>query len=156
MDNIVINDIKKRTNKLNSKYNKDAIPPIQLFKMIEEIGLSRGYKDFDDSKVAELDRPNKTIYLTKDEKLFRLWGNFALAHELGHWFLDDKNYDYFDPSTLINPNCDVEDKAANYFAALLLLPDDLMKEWSWLKKETFASAFNVPLQVIEMRKKISI
>lgn len=156
MQDVTIKHILKKTNELNYKYNRDAIPPIQLTRIMEAEKLSFGRKDFSGSKIAELDRKARTIYLTKNEELMRKWGHFAIAHELGHWFLDKKEYDFFDPSTVTDPNCDELDKKANEFAALLLLPNNLIKEWNWLDEKLFASAFRVPQEVIELRNKIKL
>jgi Zn-dependent peptidase ImmA (M78 family) len=156
MNKITNRDIENKTKSLNSKYNKDAVPPIQLIKIIEAKKLRIGRKDFKGSKIAELDREAHTIYLTKDEEKLQKWGHFAIAHELGHYFLDDRAHDYFDPSTINSEHVDAEDKAANTFAALLLLPEDLMERWSWLDNDVFASAFKVPQEIVSLRKNIKI
>lgn len=144
--------IKEKTKELNNKYYKDTVPPIFAIKIAQEEGLFIAHKEFSDKRIACLDRKSRTIFLTNNKELLDKWGNFAIAHELGHWFLDTKPVDYFDPSTLDDPNCGIEDKNANLFATYLLIPDNLYQEWSWLDKNIFASAFRVPAEGIALRK----
>jgi Zn-dependent peptidase ImmA (M78 family) len=151
---IDLKKIRDEAQRITKRYYKDAIPPIISEKAIFEEGLTIGFKDLPDAKVAELDRQKSTIYLTENKKLIRQWGNFAIAHELGHWLLDDRPIDYFDPATLTDDSCDKEDKAANYFAVSLLLPDNLMEEWKWLDADVFRSAFKIPQEGVTLRKNL--
>src|SRR5476649_2061750 len=147
-----IKKIKGEADRITRKYFRDAVPPIIAEKAVLEEGLNIGFKHLSDSKVAELDRDNRTIYLTENKDLVKQWGNFAIAHELGHLFLDNRPIDYFDPSTLTNDKCDIEDKAANFFAVSLLLPENLMREWHWLDQDIFTSTFKIPQEGMELRK----
>jgi len=154
LEGINIARIKKKAEELNKRYNRDTVPPIFSEKIVQAEGLFISYKKFSDSHIASLERDTKTIYLTTDKNLLEKWGNFAIAHELGHWFFDDRAIDYFDPSTIHNEKCDIEDKEANYFASYLLMPDDLYNEWGWLDPQVFVSAFRIPQEGIELRKSL--
>jgi Zn-dependent peptidase ImmA (M78 family) len=70
--------------------------------------------------------------------------NFTIAHELGHLLLHqkeavhyDKNFQIHLRSELSSQGTDEIEKEANYFAAVLLMPEEFLK--SDLKKEVLRS-----------------
>ncbi|MGH7203880.1 MAG: ImmA/IrrE family metallo-endopeptidase [Candidatus Levyibacteriota bacterium] len=154
-NNIDLTPIKLKAEAIIKRYYRYSVPPIISNKAVQGEGFNVGIKHFSDSKVAELVRATKTIFLTDDKELIKLWGNFAIAHEMGHYYFDDRPIDAFYTSTLTNDKCDDEDKVANYFAVSLLLPDTLMHEWSWLDEGVFKSAFKIPQEGLTLKRQLS-
>lgn len=142
---------------LTLKYSKYTVPPILSEKIVQSEGLFLSYKNFHDSSVACLDRDSKTIVMTANEGMYEEWGNFALAHELGHWYLHTDKTNYFHVSSLrINTarKVDLRDLEANLFAVNLLIPENMFSEWNWLSKDVFSAAFQIPEEVLEFRNSI--
>ncbi|MEK7570635.1 MAG: ImmA/IrrE family metallo-endopeptidase [Patescibacteria group bacterium] len=135
---------------VNKKYNKYAVPPIYAEKIVQEEGLSLSYRHLTPPYIAAFNRKEKMIILTDDRELLKKWGNFALAHALGHWYLHDNQIDYFSSASL-GKHASREDQEANHFASHLLMPKKLMQEWQWLPKQLFTSAFNVPTEGMTFR-----
>lgn len=94
------------------------------------------------------DGKKKIIYLNKDDTPVRK--QFSLAHELGHIFLQHKNYDALFRIPHKEALYSKEESEANSFAAKLLMPDFMIKEY--LQKynltkgdySTMAKIFGVP------------
>jgi Zn-dependent peptidase ImmA (M78 family) len=154
-NDINIKQIEKEANKFSKKYNKEEIPPIIAKNIVESENFKIGITKLHGSQVAVLNRNEKTIYLTENEALLKIWGNFALAHELGHWVLHKNAIDAFDPSTLFAKERSKDDREADCFASFLLIPDKLMRGWLWLEEPTFASAFKVPQEGVQIRKTLN-
>lgn len=93
---------------------------------VEEIAMPERYSDvagfYDDKK--------KTIYINKDDSPVRK--QFSVAHELGHIFLGHKNYSVLFRVPHEKALYSKEEREANSFAAHLLMPDFMVKEY--LKK----------------------
>ncbi len=134
-------------------------PPINLAKILENFNLSLAKVRFKDPSVSgAFDKNQKTIYLSKDDSYKRQL--FTAAHELGHLVLGhNKNLDIFyrQQASEFNGNLknDLEEKQANYFAAALLMPEELVKKF-WEKKpdiELLAAYFGVSKQAAFWRLK---
>jgi len=88
---------------------------------------------------------------------------FSIAHELGHHFLhlseDDGEFvtsalDLFRESDPENSDADARSEwQANYFAAALLMPSALVRQWHDVEPDaaTLAQRFNVSRQAMEYR-----
>jgi len=118
---------------------------------VKEIEMPTSYDDV----AGFYNEKEKTIYVAKDDKSTRKL--FTVAHELGHIFLGHKNY-----SVLLRiPKEDTlyskEEKEANAFAAHLLMPSFLLKEY--LEKyhlgrsnyREMAELFGVPLTAMKVQ-----
>ena len=116
---------------------------------VKEIEMPKEYSDV----AGFYSEEEKIIYVAKDDKPVRKL--FTVAHELGHYFLGHKNY-----SVLLRiPKADAvyskEEKEANIFAADLLMPEFMVKEY--LKKYDFSHSdyvkmseiFGVPIQAMK-------
>ncbi|MBI2011382.1 ImmA/IrrE family metallo-endopeptidase [Candidatus Daviesbacteria bacterium] len=134
----------------------DLKPPINLAKVLEYFDVSLSLARFKVPSVAgAFDKRLKMIYLSKDEPYKRQF--FTAAHELGHLVLNHKkNFDVFYRQQLSEFNGlsaearakegkASEEKEANYFAASLLMPEELVKKF-WNEKkdiELLAAYFGV-------------
>ena len=143
----------KKAQWVNHKYQKDAVPPIFAEKILLKEGIVLEHQPLAKNLVAVMQRSEKRIVLTDDKVALTKWGNFAIAHALGHWFLHTHEIAYFSPLSLEKPFVirSEEDNEANYFASYLLLPEQMIQEWNWLPKRLFSSAFEVPEEVIIFR-----
>lgn len=93
---------------------------------------------------------NNIIYI--DERLSKHEQLFVCAHELAHMLLHKKaNAIYMDTRTLFNTNkYEIE---ANTFAMHLLLPDELLLEYSEYSIEQLSRLFGYDEKLIELRMK---
>lgn len=124
-------------------------PPINLAKILELFKISMSYARFKDSSVAgAFDKDQKMIYLSKGEPYKRQF--FTAAHELGHFVLDHKKkFDVFYRAQISEFNgsdkYNQEEREANFFAASLLMPKELVERfWNTRKDiELLAAYFGV-------------
>ncbi|MBI3485888.1 ImmA/IrrE family metallo-endopeptidase [Candidatus Daviesbacteria bacterium] len=122
-------------------------PPIDLAKILEHFQLKLSIASFKDQNVAgAFDKDQKMIYLAKNEPPKRQL--FTVAHEIGHVVLDHKKTQdvfYRHQASSFNGADLEEEKEANFFAASLLIPKELVKRfWSIHKDiELIAAYFGV-------------
>jgi len=133
------------------RFNIDE-PVVDVIKIAEESGI----------KVKEVRMPEKysdvagfynetekVIYIEKDDNSARKL--FTIAHELGHIFLGHKNYDLLFRIPKENAGYSKEEVEANSFAAHLLMPDFMVKDYLKkynLNKEDYvemSKIFGVPI-----------
>lgn len=137
---------------VDDAYRSDTvIPPINLSKIIQQIGLSVKFGDFSCAGVdGAYERSSKTIFISRKAPYVRQV--FTAAHELGHYFLhSNKEVEVFyrsaplDSENIVDPKTKQEEQEANCFAASILMPRDLiMRFWPALKSvEAIAYRFNV-------------
>ena len=118
---------------------------------VKEIEMPKSHGDV----AGFLNKEEKTIYVAKNDAQTRQL--FTVAHELGHYFLSHQNY-----SVLLRiPNKEglytEKESEANSFAAYLLMPDFLMREYMekyHLTRENYrvmANIFGVPLSAMKTR-----
>ncbi len=80
--------------------------------------------------------------------------SFTIAHELGHIFLEHKNYNVLFRIPKKDSRYGAEEMAANSFAAHLLMPDFMLREYmkkynlSKLDYKVMADIFGVPLSAM--------
>jgi Zn-dependent peptidase ImmA (M78 family) len=90
---------------------------------IEEIKMPSGYADV----AGFYDENEKTIYLDiKDPPKRKL---FSIAHELGHIFLNHKHATVLYRVTRDDENYSPEESEANSFAAHLLMPEFMLRDY---------------------------
>lgn len=141
-----INKIETKTRQVIGDYIGDLstiTPPVDVTMILNALGLQLIEADFDDPAVSgAFDRTKKSIFLSvRDSKTRQL---FTVAHELGHYFLNpDKNTDIFyrrEANEFVDfPS---EEQEANWFAAALLMPRELItKIWNQEKDEGLVAAY---------------
>lgn len=155
-DTKVIDD--RATNLLTSVFGSiSAVKlPIDLNEIARYCNLTVQQGDFENKDLeGALDRSKRTIYLSEKDTFDRK--NFTLAHELGHFKLhEDINTELFfmhQLTHLLTPTEDEKEGAADWFAASLLIPEQLLKSlWEVNKDiESLSNIFGVPKVVMRYR-----
>jgi Zn-dependent peptidase ImmA (M78 family) len=90
---------------------------------IKEIEMPKGY----DGVAGFFDKAKKIIYVNVDDVPARKL--FTVAHELGHIFLEHKTYSVLFRVPRKDVNYSKEEKEANSFAAHLLMPRFMLREY---------------------------
>jgi len=93
---------------------------------VEEVEMPEKYRDV----AGFYDANKKTIYISKNDPPERK--QFSIAHELGHIILGHRNYEVLFRVPHKEALYPKEEREANSFAAHLLMPDFMIKEY--LKK----------------------
>lgn len=91
-------------------------------------------------------------YIFLNSQLSREELILVMAHELGHALLDRKSNCYFIRNKTLLLNSKLE-RRANLFAAYLLIPDDLIKEFEGYTIEQLSMCTGYPEELIELRLK---
>lgn len=78
--------------------------------------------------------------------------NVVVAHELGHALLHRKENCAFIKSRTLLLTSGIE-REANYFAAHLLITDEMMKDYIGFTEEQFCNCTGYPKELIELRLK---
>lgn len=110
--------------------------PIDLTKVLEKYNIALEYGKFPSQDISgAFDRSTNRIYISEDDIYHRQ--AFTLAHELGHIILHaDKDKEIFYRYQTLNLEKEdgIEETEANWFAASLLMPKNLiLKFWSLTK-----------------------
>lgn len=118
------------------KEEKQIKPPVDISKILSANSFKVESGEFDDKNVAGYyDKKAKKISVSSDDIYQRQI--FTVAHELGHFFLhSDKEEEAFYRTQIINLDSEKqkEEAEANWFAASLLMPRNLiLKYWSLTK-----------------------
>lgn len=119
---------------------------------IKEMKMSQEYKDV----AGFYDAGSEIIYINSSDKPTRKL--FTIAHELGHIFLEHKNYSVLFRVPKKDTSYTKAEKEANCFAANLLMPDFMLKTYMTKYNLTIndsskmAEIFGVPL--VSMIKKL--
>ncbi len=121
--------------------------PVDLAKILKHLNLHLSIASFKNNSVAgAFDKDQRTIFISKFDSPKRQ--AFTIAHELGHFILHQKPQDvlYRVQSDEFNGSpLDLEEKEANWFAASLLMPKELVEKF-WHDKqdiELLAAYFGV-------------
>ncbi|MCY4048586.1 MAG: ImmA/IrrE family metallo-endopeptidase [Hyphomicrobiales bacterium] len=144
-------------DRVNALIGESPEPPIPIFDIARQQGVRVWIADF--GKIERryssfCDFEKREIYLNRKANVTR-W-SFAAAHELGRLLLHEDNEERF---AFLPMNTNVKDDTeqeheANFFARCLLLPRTAIE--SHLERNEpsiLASAFDVPLDVLEERQK---
>lgn len=117
------------------------LPPIDLNQILAKYGITLKAGKFDDSSVSgAFDRETNTIFLSDSDPIQRQ--TFTVGHELGHFLLHkNKKKEVFKRVQAIQldyagPDDQAEEVEANYFAATLIMPTDLVRTYWVVMKET--------------------
>ena len=116
------------------------LPPVDLNKILDKYGLKLKAGKFADGAIAGVyERDTYTIYLSEDDPIQRQ--TFTVGHELGHFFLHQhkqkdifRRVDAFHLDTTRGTD-KIEEAEANFFAAVLLIPTDLIRTYWLVMKE---------------------
>ncbi len=105
--------------------------PINLANILEQYNITLNTGKFKDENVSGVfSRADREIFVASDESPNRT--AFTVAHELGHYFLHaNKDTDVFYREQILNITEETSDneKEANWFAASLLMPSQLVKRY---------------------------
>ena len=132
------NEVQKKVDQALEQLKKLA-PPISISELVEKNNIQLLEVVFDD--------PNLSGAIKRTEEGFKIFVNahepltrkrFTIAHELGHFFLEDfqtnqeeitRTEDIFFRFPPETPSDKTREVKANYFAACLLMPSFLIKEF---------------------------
>lgn len=126
--------IKRVVRQLLAEHNFIA-GPIDVVYLAKALNIELRIRDFakDMSGFAYQKAGEKVIGVNANDGYFRQ--RFTIAHELGHIFLDprddlnvDKNFVLQYRNGLSSEGTDLKEIEANYFAAELLMPENLLKQ----------------------------
>ncbi len=112
---------------------KEIVPPIDVREVAKSIGIDVEFGHFKDEEVdGAFERGLKKIYINSKNSPSRQL--FTLAHELGHYILhQDKEQELFYRRDRFRFDDDKEtEQEANWFAASILMPRYLIKQYSSL------------------------
>jgi Zn-dependent peptidase ImmA (M78 family) len=157
-------DIEGRAREVLTQHGLYALPidPVQV---ANRLGISVNNAKFSDDSWAGLvtkNGSNTRIFVEQSDPPYRK--RFSIAHELGHHFLHlledgeiiDKRVDMFrerEPSGGLISEQRLKEIQANWFAAALLMPEDLVRA-EWQKNpniRNMARAFNVSEEAMGYR-----
>ena len=157
-------DIEGRAREVLTQHGLYALPidPVQV---ANRLGISVNNAKFSDDSWAGLvtkNGSNTRIFVEQSDPPYRK--RFSIAHELGHHFLHlledgeiiDKRVDMFrerEPSGGLISEQRMKEIQANWFAAALLMPEDLVRA-EWQKNpniRNMARAFNVSEEAMGYR-----
>ena len=131
--------------------------PINLADILGKYNISLNAGKFEDENVSGVfSRKDKEIYVAQDESPNRT--AFTVAHELGHYFLhEDKATDVFYRKQILNiaEESREKEKEANWFAASLLMPSQLVKKYYSITQDidVLSSLFGVSPTAVYYRLK---
>lgn len=92
----------------------------------------------------------RSKFIHINHKLDYCLQKFVCAHELGHAMLHPGiNTPFLKASTLFSVH--KLEREANKFAVELLMPDDLLREYSYLSIYEIARMVNVPQEVVHLK-----
>jgi Zn-dependent peptidase ImmA (M78 family) len=134
--------------------------PISLSKVLTYHDLKLKTADFTNGILRNVagvfSRTEKSIYIPKDESYQR--NSFTIAHEIGHYLLhkniDTEVFYRHQSDLLINENLKMVEAEANWFAASLLMPNDLLQKYKVCYKNDESSLsilFGVSQQAMHWR-----
>lgn len=148
-DVFLLLDVRKKIAYLKKKYR--TTNPFELADMIgivvitEDLGAIDGYYN----KQLRQKQIHINCNLSENDMLF------TCAHELGHALLhQNSNTKFLYENTLLS--VDKLEQEANKFAMELLLPDDLLLEYSNCSIEQMSRLFGYSEKLIELRLKLSV
>jgi len=143
---------------LSNTYGKEEVtPPIDIGAVLEKQGLKLKTGKFHDVSVSgAYDRGENTIFVSERESYKRQ--SFTVAHELGHHILHaarEKEVFYRHQALQLDIQDQPEEQEANWFAASILMPRDIVRRfWNVTKDiDNLASLFGVSSQAMYWRVK---
>jgi Zn-dependent peptidase ImmA (M78 family) len=132
-------------------------PPVIIHELVENYGLTVFKAAFEDKEIAGyIDFDKKWIVVNNEDAGVRQ--NFSIAHELGHWIMhpaevkaDQNNIRivYRRPMGGETEPLEIE---ANAFAAYLLVPEEMLKQYQEKSDLELVQLFNVSQSLIGFRR----
>ncbi len=122
--------------------------PVPIVSIVREYGFSVYGADLEDkiSGIILVDDKkingygtNKLIMVNRNHSEYR--NRFTIAHELGHYLLNDKPTSCFAHRDTIEQN-DMEEVMANSFASYLLMPDKKLRGFIAVQKSLMGDSFD--------------
>jgi Zn-dependent peptidase ImmA (M78 family) len=123
----------KATEVLSSAYDSlnNLTPPISLTNILKAFRIKLKEGKFEDSAMSgAFNKITRTIYVSAHDPYTRQ--AFTMAHELGHFILHDElENELFFREQVINLDQEKNrlEQEANWFAASLLMPERMLKEY---------------------------
>lgn len=131
-------------------------PPVLAHELAENYGLKVIVTtNLDPGVAGMLEVENKRIIVNEHDSYTRQ--AFTIAHELGHWLLHVNLGEINENETLYRkplggPCDDWREQEANWFAANLLVPSEMLEAYQNLNQEEAARLFRVSPSVIGYRR----
>lgn len=135
---------------------EDIDPPIDVARILRKEKIELNLASFDNPTIAGMyDKEKKAIYVDFTDKKTRQL--FTVAHELGHYYLEpDKETEIFyrHQQNDFSESGGAEQEA-NWFAASLLMPEELVRKiWQENKNvQLIATKFGVSISAARWRLK---
>ena len=164
----ILKDIKNKTDNFISKYiSPTSLLPIKIECIVKKEGIAVRYCKLEDnmSGLLIIQGPSRLIGI--EESHVKERQRFTLAHELGHYILHNEKSNIFVDTILFKRQMEgytsKEEKwerEANFFAANILMPEQLVKREVHLLEgdlydddnvRTLAKKFNVSLSAMTFR-----
>lgn len=159
---LMTSEIEKRANELLAKYAQHTAP-IDVIGIIESEGINLVVDNMDDDHSGFLLVENGAATVAINSEHHPNRQRFTAAHELGHYILHSQGRDRFfvDKAYFRGPSAsagtETQEIEANRFAACILLPAELVKEYANRTKLTdlevyrLSTAFQVSEQAMTLR-----
>jgi len=141
---------------LSGDNNKVSLP-VDLTTILSNQNIKLREKTFADKKISgAYDRKNQTIWIAKSEPYERKV--FTVAHELGHFLLHEgipQEIFWRNQLVQIAQEKDINEVEANFFAACLLMPEKIIRNYWELSHELdiLAKIFGVSNTAVYWRLK---
>ena len=155
-----IEEIEAEARKVLGDYLGDPASvaiPIDLGTILEKLKIKLYEVEFDNPTVAgAYNKSANAIYVASQDQKTRQF--FSVAHELGHYFLNPRKASeifYRNQLNQFDNHYPVDEQEANWFAASLLMPRELVKKiWQEEKSEAIVAAqFGVSASAAHWRLK---
>lgn len=126
-------------------------PPVDIGKMVGEWGLAVDYVQRPRGLHGRVMATRAVIEIANNDPPHRQ--RFTLAHELGHYVLDHNPvFTEAESHEVVDPK-QINEREANYFAAVLLMPKEWLREdWRMLRDASrIADLYNVSAEAMWIR-----
>lgn len=135
MDEVRRNDIQSKAEKIANTYFRDGIVrPLEIAEDYDiDVVANRYGKAFKGILVYDRGKFNICLNTDRVKSQHHPEGRLTLAHELGHYFIDEHRndlilgYNYSFSGDHCNPSNSIIEQEADHFAVSLLLPDERLR-----------------------------
>lgn len=132
------------------------VPPIDIMKIAKNLGIEVKFGNFSDAGVdGAFIRKNRIIYINTHTPYKRQV--FTISHELGHYLLHDNKEQekFYRRDTFQFDDDKTQEQEANWFAASLLMPNQLVHHYCKIFKtvQEIADVFMVSYSAAYWRLK---
>lgn len=102
----------------------DQEKPVDVFQVIEQLGLWLVFQPLDVLLGAVLPQGNGGILITTERR--PTLQRYTAAHEIGHWELDHNQLSFDTDHDVLSPGVNERERLAQYFASYFLMPPPLV------------------------------